>query len=283
LERKSTESPCKQQGRFLAIRFIFFTQSALSLDNKPPPMEVHAHAHTPRQKWTHYFWEFFMLFLAVFCGYLAEWILEHNIETQRENKFMHSLLRDLKVDQQQLSEFTNRRELKNRQCDSLINQLTTLPREDQGDSYYWGRLATRRNHFYPQDIALQQLKSSGGFRVIDSQEVLDEINAYELLLKANKENIELEEKELSEYSEIAGKVYNVSVFQQMTKQDTILLRPMADAALMTYDPSVLNELCIRLHYWKRTSLSTINNFRAIAAQGEKLTGLIQTKYHLSKD
>ena len=36
-------------------------------------MEVHAHTHTPpasggtgRKKWTHYFWEFLMLFLAVF-------------------------------------------------------------------------------------------------------------------------------------------------------------------------------------------------------------------------
>ena len=30
-------------------------------------MEVHAHSHTARKKWTHYFWEFLMLFLAVFC------------------------------------------------------------------------------------------------------------------------------------------------------------------------------------------------------------------------
>jgi hypothetical protein len=30
-------------------------------------MEVHAHAHTARKKWTHYLWEFLMLFLAVFC------------------------------------------------------------------------------------------------------------------------------------------------------------------------------------------------------------------------
>ncbi len=30
-------------------------------------MEVHAHTHSPRRKWTHYFWEFLMLFLAVFC------------------------------------------------------------------------------------------------------------------------------------------------------------------------------------------------------------------------
>ena len=28
-------------------------------------MEVPAHTHTARKKWTHYFWEFLMLFLAV--------------------------------------------------------------------------------------------------------------------------------------------------------------------------------------------------------------------------
>ncbi len=28
-------------------------------------MDVHAHPHTPRKKWTYYFWEFLMLFVAV--------------------------------------------------------------------------------------------------------------------------------------------------------------------------------------------------------------------------
>ena len=46
-------------------------------------MEVHAHTHTPRKKWTHYFWEFLMLFLAVFCGFLAENQREHMVEHQR--------------------------------------------------------------------------------------------------------------------------------------------------------------------------------------------------------
>ncbi len=31
-------------------------------------MEVHHRAHTARKKWSHYFWEFHMLFLAVFYG-----------------------------------------------------------------------------------------------------------------------------------------------------------------------------------------------------------------------
>ncbi len=54
-------------------------------------MEVHAHTHTARKKWTHYFWEFLMLFLAVFCGFLAEYQLEHKIEKDREKQYIYSL------------------------------------------------------------------------------------------------------------------------------------------------------------------------------------------------
>ena len=54
-------------------------------------MEVHAHTHTARKKWTHYFWEFLMLFIAVFCGFLAENQREHMVEHQREKQFMLSL------------------------------------------------------------------------------------------------------------------------------------------------------------------------------------------------
>ena len=46
-------------------------------------MEVHAHTHTPRKKWTHYFWEFLMLFLDEFCGLLPglkrELYIEHPV------------------------------------------------------------------------------------------------------------------------------------------------------------------------------------------------------------
>ena len=36
-------------------------------------MEVHHHTHASHGKknWKNYFWEFLMLFLAVFCGFLA--------------------------------------------------------------------------------------------------------------------------------------------------------------------------------------------------------------------
>ena len=64
-------------------------------------MEVHHHAHIPtsrEKKWTHYFWEFIMLFLAVFAGFLAENQREHMIEHRREKQYMRSMIKDLEID-----------------------------------------------------------------------------------------------------------------------------------------------------------------------------------------
>src|SRR6188768_901067 len=61
-------------------------------------MEVHHHANTPRKKWTHYLWEFLMLFLAVFCGFLTENLREHRVERQRGRQYIQSFYQDLKTD-----------------------------------------------------------------------------------------------------------------------------------------------------------------------------------------
>ena len=62
-------------------------------------MEVHTHSHTQRKKWTHYFWEFLMLFLAVFCGFFAENQREHLIENRKEIKYMRSLIEDSNINE----------------------------------------------------------------------------------------------------------------------------------------------------------------------------------------
>jgi hypothetical protein len=56
-------------------------------------MEVHHHSHHESKKWTNYLWEFLMLFLAVFCGFLAENQREHNVETHRAREYAKGLLR----------------------------------------------------------------------------------------------------------------------------------------------------------------------------------------------
>src|SRR5574342_530876 len=61
-------------------------------------MEVHAHTHTERKKWTHYLWEFFMLFLAVTAGFFVENQREHIVEHKRGQQYIKSFVEDLIID-----------------------------------------------------------------------------------------------------------------------------------------------------------------------------------------
>ena len=63
-------------------------------------MEVHRHSHSghDNKKWTHYLWEFFMLFLAVMAGFLVENWREHYIEHKRAKVLAASIYSDIKKD-----------------------------------------------------------------------------------------------------------------------------------------------------------------------------------------
>src|SRR3954464_12621802 len=63
-------------------------------------MEVHKHPHhvTHKKKWAEYVLEFFMLFLAVFLGFVAENIREHSAEQRRGKEYINSFVQDLKKD-----------------------------------------------------------------------------------------------------------------------------------------------------------------------------------------
>ncbi len=104
------------------------------VNNKPiqeaTTMEVHHHAyHEGKKNWKSYFWEFAMLFLAVFCGFLAEYQLEHTIEKDRAKEFAISLVKELQNDITALEEHKKTRDLFCRATDSLlkINAIRISP------------------------------------------------------------------------------------------------------------------------------------------------------------
>ena len=129
-------------------------------------MEVHAHTHTARKKWTHYFWEFLMLFLAVFCGFLAENFREHKVEKQRAKQYASTMLEDLKADNEALLSGINGNQL-------IINNIDTLlflynPENKQtkttGQLYYYGRYGIMFWHYVNKQVTLEQMKNSGTIR-----------------------------------------------------------------------------------------------------------------------
>jgi len=138
-------------------------------------MEVHTHAHTPRKKWTHYLWEFLMLFLAVFCGFLAEYQLEHKIERDRANELAVSFYNELKADSAAIQAVINQRErkdkaltyLRNYYRDSSINNCS----KTFALNFTYGYLMNSPAVFEPRDAILEQLKSSGSLRYFKNKDL----------------------------------------------------------------------------------------------------------------
>ena len=197
-------------------------------------MEVHQHTHTPRKKWTHYFWEFLMLFLAVFCGFLAEYQLEHKIEKQREKQFMKSMIEDLKVDTASILTLLQHRTARLQMSDSLRRTIIENKYSENGAAfYYWGRNISRRGFFFSADGTIQQLKNSGGLRLISNISIADKIIAYDVLYRDIQRQQDLEEAQLNEYRIKAGRIFDAAVFSKMTNlEDTIIIEK--PAALPVY-------------------------------------------------
>jgi hypothetical protein len=149
-------------------------------------MEVHHHpiaigSHTSRKKWTHYFWEFLMLFLAVFCGFLAEYQLEHKIEKDKEKQYIQSLIDDLATDTTNLQVIIDNFKQRDLNLDTL---LTLYPRLAGGyDKTLHKKLAaiTGFADFIKADRTMQQLKNSGGMRLIRLKKAADAITDYDLM------------------------------------------------------------------------------------------------------
>ena len=143
-------------------------------------MEVHHHAHTARKKWTHYFWEFFMLFLAVFCGFLAENQREHYVEHQREKQFMRSLIEDLETDTLELYRAIDKADTVSHYSDSVVMFLESYKISKYVPLKFAGlvRRAGQNQFLINTDRTSSQLKNSGAMRLIRNKKVSDFILNY---------------------------------------------------------------------------------------------------------
>jgi len=244
-------------------------------------MEVHAHTHTARKKWTHYFWEFLMLFLAVFCGFLAENFREHQVEHQREKQFMATLSEDLKDDIALADEQITTHKQKILQNDSLIELLNINNPElvNRNDLYYFARIGNRTVFFYNNDRTIEQLKSSGGLRLIRKKNVSYEIMRYYRKIEELKmvENYDAEEQ--AGYKELAVKIFDPIVFKNMSRT-LIIQRLNNNPKLLTTDHSQLTEFSGKVQYLNGSRIRQLNMKEDIRKSALSLIELLREEYHL---
>ena len=246
-------------------------------------MEVHAHSHTPRKKWTHYFWEFLMLFLAVFCGFLAEYKLEQTIERHREKDYMVSLVRDLKNDTKAINEALKAKSERIAMADSIFEIFEKKDFQNSGARlYFFGRSLGFRTYFYPNDGTSGQLQNAGGFRLIKKSNVVDSIQSYINLLRDELRLQDLEESQTIDYRRSMSRVFDALVFNKMytSKEDLTIKKLDFNPSLISADKFDINDLNMKILVTKGNRLSQIKALKKLLDSAAALIQLIQKEYNL---
>jgi hypothetical protein len=247
-------------------------------------MEVHHHTHPSpssghRKKWTHYFWEFLMLFLAVSCGFFAEYQLEHKIEKDRERQFVKSLLADLKKDQAAIQLNIDNNNSRIELLDSLLTIITHPEslRSNGNNTYYFARVGPRIFQLTTNNKTFDQLKNSGGFRLIRTEianRIMEYYNSVPHILTLET----LYFNEFAQYKNIAAKLFEPSVFRAMENSDGSINREANNPALRTGNTELLKEFGISIVYMNGTIRSIVPAENELLLNGQQLIGYLKEKY-----
>ena len=245
-------------------------------------MEVHAHSHTPRKNWTHYFWEFLMLFLAVFAGFMAENQREHYVEHLREKQFIKSLVNDVEADTEKLSEIIGGRTLRESRLDSLGFFLNDDSASQYTNDIYFLAITIPRItlfQFTPSDGTMQQL-NAGGLRLIRNKTVKDSIIKYDAMIKSLLRLDEQEQSIINIQREIAPKVFNGIELGKFSDADNLPLRLNYKPMLMPGYKSSLNEFNYRLVSVKNVNKGYRREARKLQVQAINFLNTLKKEYHL---
>ena len=244
-------------------------------------MEVHAHTHTPRKKWTHYFWEFFMLFLAVTLGFFVENKREHYIEHKREKEYVKQLVQDLKTDTTSFLVSVSANTSNQNRMDSLILLLQQF-RQDQPteDMYYLARNITSRGiSTQYSNRTFEQLKNSGSLRLIRNALVLDSVTLYYESLKDLDIRLQHRLERLHNLFLANEDLFNGWALTAIA--DSGLKKISHTPPLLTNERATISRYITRLGYYKSADKAIIERILEVyLPTAVSLIALLKKEYHL---
>jgi hypothetical protein len=248
-------------------------------------MEVQKHPHQVmhKKKWGEYLLEFFMLFLAVFLGFVAENIREHNIENGKEKVYMENVLEDLKADTAIYNNYTKNNLVLFASIDTLVKLIKSPDRKAHvGKLAFVARMILPKwKALYTTNRTYEQMKSSGDLRLISNKKVASGISYYYYSAIDLKKYNDAAYTWGTDFGEEMGKIFDAELLLKIIKEEKEQQAEPGD--LLTEGRITLNELNTTAQYlYGAFKLGeNIGNKRNIAAQ--KLIELIKTEYHLENE
>ena len=222
-----------------------------------------------------------MLFLAVFCGFLAEYQLEHKIEKDREKQFIQSFIEDLETDTAAINRNLLFRKTKGDQMDSLIELLSKQKIKGyENELYYLGRMLVRTNRFQSNDRTITQLKFSGSLRLIRNENASDSIISYQKLVDIILANQEDDRIERRAADPLLTRMFNPFVFNEMLDEFNNVNKPVNNPLLRSYDISVQQDLAYCINQIKGSNIIIKTRLEVLNEKAKNIIEFLKKEYHL---
>ncbi len=250
-------------------------------------MEVHAHTHTERKKFTHYLWEFFMLFLAVTLGFFVENMREHIMDRKKEKIYIESLISDLKKDTLIIGLVTKAHFKLVRGEDSLIDVLNNYKDNDSINRqcyHYYFRYATACPKVVFNESTMSQLLNSGNMRLIHKQSISDSIMDYNSVVKYVQDQGNAYEEYFKKALDYSGNIFDFG-YTQNTLNSDYSIKPKLQLAktnfiLLSRDPAVFKKYTNDLSLLMGVLETYMFNVKNSKEKAIELIGFLQKEYSL---
>jgi hypothetical protein len=226
-----------------------------------------------------------MLFLAVFCGFLAEWQLERTIEHQREKQFIHSLVEDLKRDTAQLTLYIRFNKSILKYCDSAQYLIANTDIFKNSNSFYdYSSELARFMRYYPTDRTMQQLKNAGNMRLIRNWNVSNAITDYDSKTKLLTELDQQLSEQTIKYRNYLIEFFDLTSYDRhnpvgsfMDNKDGTKGNPGYIANDLRTAKMIYNQIFTLKIFFASVDRSA----EALIVEGKQLLEFLQKEYHFS--
>jgi hypothetical protein len=246
---------------------------------------VHHHEHNREKKgWKSYAWEFLMLFLAVFCGFLAQNLLEHRLEKEKGNQYVRSMIEDIISDSTKINqafEFTKKQQLS---LDSLSLLFDNPPYSDSTiKRMYVLMLKYTMNDanvaFTKRTVS--QLKNSGGMRLISNKISADEITKY----IEDADDIELQGEffkniALNQIIKLNNKIFYLKYIKGVTRRNADSFMMKAPVKLANNNENLLIEYSKQIFFTSGVLINYNNKLTSFKAEISKTIEILKKENHI---
>jgi hypothetical protein len=256
-------------------------------------MEVHKHPHhvTHKKKFGEYLLECFMLFLAVFLGFVAENIRENISKHETERHLMEMMVEDLKSDNVKLDSAIIANQTISDKMDSMRGLVyaaihARLPDSSIKKMYYFFRfysLNVRRYLGTPR--SLNMFNKNDAFTSLRKQNVADSIGEYfDLEARSQTQWDAFRTYQFSAY-DVGEIIFNTELLENNVRREgeNSFMLSTQKFELVTSDKKTLLLYANKLYVAAGVYAGYISRLKLLKLRAASLISLIKKEYHFGDE